>query len=242
MSWIAALLLAALPGQAAQAAVQEARLLVDSYHLGTDRLSRARGLLEESIRSEPDPAALTLLCRTYFLLGDVVDKSGRDKLDDYARGREAGRRAMKAAPGDPEAHFCYAAASGRWGQTRGVMRSLFLLPTLRKEIDTVLKLDPRHARAHVLAGNVDLEVPRLMGGGLAGAERHFRTALELEPRYTAARIGLAQVLIRRKDGPGARAELEKVLGETRPLYLADWTLKDVPKARELEEGLAGRRP
>jgi hypothetical protein len=96
------------------------------------------------------------------------------ELAAYERGREAARRAVEREPRNAQAHFWYATNTGRWGQTRGVLRSLFLLPELRREIDTVLELDPDLVGVYLLAGSVDYEVPGMFGGDLARSEARLR--------------------------------------------------------------------
>src|SRR5512134_4100851 len=64
-----------------------------------------------------------------------------------------------------------------------------------REVDATLALDPQNLRALALSGNVFLEVPDLFGGDREKAEQQFRKALELDPRFTVARVDLARVLI-----------------------------------------------
>jgi predicted Zn-dependent protease len=80
-------------------------------------------------------------------------------------------------------------------------------------------------------------VPRLLGGDLARAEEMFRKGLELDPRYTMLRVGLGKTLIKRGRPDEARRELTAVVEETAPRNPADWTVKDVPEARRLLEGM-----
>jgi predicted Zn-dependent protease len=80
-------------------------------------------------------------------------------------------------------------------------------------------------------------VPGLLGGDLAKAEEMFRKGLELDPRYTMLRVGLGKTLIKLGRPDEARRELTAVVEETAPRNLADWTVKDVPEARRLLEGI-----
>jgi predicted Zn-dependent protease len=162
------------------------------------------------------------------------------RLAAYDRGRELGRRAVELAPRNAEAHVWYGINTGRWGQTKGIMRSLFLLPTVREAVDTTLALDPKNLQALVLSGNVYLEVPGLFGGDKDKAEQQFRRALEVDPRFTVARVDLARVLIATGRPADARRELTRVIEERAPRNVADWTVKDLPRARQLLESLAGR--
>ena len=129
--------------------------------------------------------------------------TAEQKLAAYAEGKDAARRAIELAPRSAMAHLFYGINLGRWGQTRGVLRSLFLLPELRETIQQTLELDPRLPAAYALAGNVDYEVPGFLGGSLDGAERYFRKGLEVDPHFTPLRVGLAKVL--RKQGRAAEA-------------------------------------
>jgi tetratricopeptide (TPR) repeat protein len=224
----------------AQTPVASARALVAAYHEDPARIDRARDLLEAALARDPQVETMVMLSYVCFLHGDVRAATTEDKLAAYERGRQVGRRAVELAPRNPEAHVWYGINTGRWGLTKGVMRSLFLLPTVREEVDTTLALEPRNLRALALSGNVFLEVPGLFGGDRAKAEQQFRKALEIDPHFTVARVDLARVLIAAGRHADARRELERVVGERTPNNLADWTVKDLPRARELLESLKGK--
>jgi len=183
---------------------------------------------------------MVMLSHVQFLVGDVRAATAEAKLAAYERGREIGRRAVELAPRSHDAHLWYAINTARWGETRGVLRSLFLLPTIREELTTLLELDPRSVRAHVLTGNVLLEVPEFIGGDRARAEEHFKKALQIDPRFTNARVDLARAYIADARYADARRELTRVVHETRPSVVADWTVKDVPRARRLLESIKDR--
>lgn len=221
----------------AQSPIEKAKALVGSYHEDPARLDRARDLIERVVKADPQVEGMILLSRIYFLWGDVRAETDEAKLQAYERGRTVGKRAVELAPRSPEAHLWYATNTGRWGQTKGVLRSLFLLPTIREELGIVFELDPKNPGAHALAGNVDLEVPALLGGGLDKAEEHFRKGLKLDPKFTGMRVDLARVLIKKGKYAEARKELRRVLEEREPRNVADWTVKDVKRARELIESI-----
>jgi hypothetical protein len=153
--------------------------------------------------------------------------------------RPAMAQAALADPRNARAHFWHATNAGRWGQAKGVLRSLFLLPEVKRGMETALALDPRFPPAYVLAGTVYYEVPGLFGGDLEKSERLFRKGLELDARFTALRVGLARTLIKGGRIPEARRELRAVLDEKAPSNVADWTLKDSRAARQLLDSLPG---
>ncbi len=236
---VAALLALVLPLSAAARSplVDEVRASATHYHENPARIDTLRASLTEAVKTDPDVDNLIALAEVCFIWGDIRAKNAEEKLGAYDQGREAAKRAVRLAPRSVAAHFWYGTNTGRWGQTKGVMRSLFLLPTVKREIATIMALDPNFPPVYALAGNVYYEVPSMLGGGLDQAERMFRKGLALDPRFTSMRVGLAKTLIKEGRTAEARKELHAVLDEKAPRNLADWTMKDSKRARELLESL-----
>jgi tetratricopeptide (TPR) repeat protein len=237
---VVAVVLVAASAAWAQTPVEAARALVARYHEDPAALDRARDLLDAALARDRRVDTMTMLSYVQFLIGDVRATTAEAKLAAYDRGREIGRRAVELAPKNHDAHLWYAINTARWGETKGVLRSLFLLPTIRQELEILLELDPRSVRAHILAGNVLLEVPGFAGGDRVKAEEHLKKALEIDPRFTNARVDLARVYIADARYADARRELQRVVNETSPSVIADWAMKDAPRARKLLESIKGR--
>ncbi|MBI4246400.1 MAG: hypothetical protein HY614_04345, partial [Candidatus Rokubacteria bacterium] len=142
----------------AQTPTESARELIARYHEDPRRIDRARDLLEAHLQRERPVEAMILLSHVYFLVGEIRAASDEDRLVAYGRGRDWGQRAVELAPRSEDAHVWYGSNLARWGQMKGVLRSLFLLPTVREEIETILSLNPRSVRGRALAGNVLFEV------------------------------------------------------------------------------------
>ena len=211
----------------------EIRAFGSRYHEDPARIDTLRDAMTRAAASDPQVENLLALAQIAFLYGDVRARTSEDKLAAYEQGRQAARRAVELAPRSARAHFWYATNAGRWGQTKGVMRSLFLLPEVKRGMETAIELDPRFAPAYVLAGTVYYEVPGLFGGDLEKSEALFRRGLTVDAHHTALRIGLARTLLKRGRPAEARRELQAVLDETAPSNVADWTMKDVGEARAL---------
>jgi len=218
-----------------------ARALVARYHEDATALDRARDLLDAALAKDRQVETMVMLSYVQFLLGDIRATTADEKLAAYDRGRELGQRAVELAPKSHDAHIWYAINTARWGETKGILRSLFLLPTVKEEIRILLELNPRSVRAHVLAGNVFLEVPGFAGGDRVKAEEHFKKALEVDPRFTGARLDLARVYIADTRYADARRELQRVINQSSPTIVADWTVKDAPRARKLLESIKDRK-
>ncbi len=226
-----------VPLRASAETPADAQALISRYDEDLTAIDRARDLLEDALKRESQVETMIMLSYVSFLWGDIRATTPEEKLAAYARGRELGKRAVELAPRNHDAHLWYAINTGRWGQTKGVLRSLFLLPTLREEIEILLQLDPRSVRAHSLAGNVYTEVPGLFGGDKEKAEEHFKKGLAIDPKFTVLRIDLARLYITTDRYAEARRELQRVIDETAPTFVADWTVKDRPRARQLLESI-----
>ena len=228
------LLLTLVTGAGAQSPLAaQIRAWAVRYHEDPSSIDRMRVELTRAVRTDPSVDTLLALAEVCFIWGDVRAKTTDEKLAAYDQGRQAAGRAVELAPRNAQAHLWYAIDTGRWGQTRGLMRSLSLLPLLRREIDTVLALDPAFPPAYSLAGHFYYEVPAMVGGDIDRAEKLFRTGLKLDPTFTGMRVGLAKVLLKKGRPAEARKELEAVLAEKAPANLADWTMRDSVEAREM---------
>lgn len=233
---LAIVLLLAMGGDAPAAdspLVAELDEAAETYHVDPARLDRVRAGLEKVVEGTPSLAELIAAARVELIWGDVHAKTAQEKIGAYDRGRQAARRAVEQSPRNARAHLWYGINTARLGQTRGIMNSLALLGTVKEEMRAALALDPREPAAYALAGYVNLEVPRLLGGDLARAEEAFRQGLQIDPHYTNLRLGLARVLLRQGRGDEARRELQGILDEKTPTHVADWTVRDAPQARDL---------
>jgi tetratricopeptide (TPR) repeat protein len=225
------------PALARSPLVAELETLAVRYNEDPARLDAVRSGLAQAASREADPETWTALARVCFIWGDVRATSTEQKLAAYAEGKDAARRAIELAPRSAMAHLFYGINLGRWGQTQGVMRSLFLVPELRETIRRTLELDPRLPGAYALAGNFEYELPGFLGGDLDAAERYFRKGLEIDPHFTPLRLGLAKVLRKRGRTAEARQELRAVLDEPAPANPAEWAMQNVPEARGLLDAL-----
>ena len=237
---VVAALFVALPA-VAETPAQTARALIARYDQDITRIDRARDLLEAALVKEQRLDTLITLSYVYFLVGDLRARTDDEKLAAYDRGRKLGERAVELAPREEEAHLWYGINTGRWGQTNGILQSIALLRTVRKEIETILELNPQSVRGRALAGNVLMEVPGFLGGDRAGAEKQFRRGIEHDPHFTGIRVDLARLLIGDGRYDEARRELTHVLEERKPTYIADWTVKDRPRATELLESIKSKK-
>jgi tetratricopeptide (TPR) repeat protein len=227
------------PEAQAQTPAETARTMLRQYQDDPTRIERARDLLEAAVAkgAGTDVPTLLALARAWFLYGEERAKTAETKIAAYERARDVAKRATELAPQNPDAHLWYAITLGTWSQAKGLLRSALALRGLRTEVHTVLRLDPDNVDAHIMAGSIARELPIVLGGDRKQAEEHFKTARRLDPRRTGARIELAQLYINMGRYQDARVELQGVLEERAPSDRARWTVKEVPRARQMLEAI-----
>ncbi|HEX6079336.1 MAG TPA: tetratricopeptide repeat protein [Methylomirabilota bacterium] len=235
---IAVVLVAAAPAPA-QTPVETARGLLKQYQEDPTRIDRARDLLEAAVArgAGSDVPTLLALTRAWFLYAEERAKTPDARITAYERARDLAKRATELAPKDADAHLWYAITLGSWSHAKGLLHSALALRNLRREVDVVLALDPNNIEAHIMAGSIARELPVLLGGDRRESEDHFKTAQRLDPRLTGVRIELAQLYINMGRYAEARRELLSVLNEKSPTDRPRWTLKEVPRARQMLESI-----
>jgi tetratricopeptide (TPR) repeat protein len=115
-------------------------------------------------------------------------------------------QAIGTLPDYANAHYTLALALGRYSQRISILQALAdgLATRVRKHLEQTLKLEPRHAEAHIALGLYHVEVVAKLGALMArltyGASQdaaldHFRRAIKLVPGSPIAHMEYAHGLI-----------------------------------------------
>ena len=110
-----------------------------------------------------------------------------------------------AEPGNANAWYFHAYALGRYSQGISVAKALAqgLGGKIKASLEQAIKLQPKHADAHIALGTWHAEIIDKVGGMVGGltygakkeaGEKHFRTALDLNPDSAIARTEYADGL------------------------------------------------
>ncbi|MBI5240281.1 MAG: hypothetical protein HY926_07390 [Elusimicrobia bacterium] len=198
--------------------------------------------LEDSISllggmDQGDAAVLWRLGRGLLRLGERRPAKA-DKLAEYTRAEGLLKKAVELAPSDPQAHYWYGISMGRRGQVRGVLRSLFLVKPLRREMRAVLELDPKSGAAHHVLGEMLMELPAIAGGSRKEGVRELEKAAELEPDYSPHFTALAEAYLAVGEKAKAEAALKHIFDIKIPADPGEYD-DNVKAARELLEKLGG---
>jgi tetratricopeptide (TPR) repeat protein len=158
---------------------------------------------------------LWMRCRSLIRRGEKRDKKS-DKLSDYDLARQDCEKSVQLQSADANGHFWYGVAMGRWGETKGIFKSLFLVKPIRHEMEETLKIDPKYAGAHRVLGEMLWQIPGIAGGDKKKALAEYETAVKLAPNHSTNYPVLAEAYIHFDRKDDAIRTLNAVLAITAP--------------------------
>lgn len=100
--------------------------------------------------------------------GDQRDDAGAGEaelLAIYEEGESYADRAIEADPRNPLGYYWKSANIGRWGQTKGVLNSLFRAPDMRDLLSEAISYNPAHADSYYVLGQLYARVPGMVSFG-----------------------------------------------------------------------------
>ena len=176
-------------------------------------------------------AGVNAAIKAQVVYATYLEKSDKSKVTLLDEAMAWGEARRAAAPKDPNAHYFFAFAAGRYGQGISVGKALAqgLGGKVRDALLAAIKLEPKHADAHIAYGSYQAEVIDKVGGLVAGmtygakkdsALEHFQKALKLNPDSAIARVEYANGLIM-LFGKGRLADAEKLYKEAAACKPAD---------------------
>ncbi len=161
---------------------------------------------------------------------DIGEQEGDDgkRKALYRKGVDYARRAIAAAPNDPEPHFHLARALGRLALSVGIRERVRFANEIHDEGMEALRLNPNHPGALHVLGVWNAEVMRLSGierffarkmlGGKRFGEAswdkaisYMEKAVEVDPERLTHQLDLARIYVDRKENDKARARFERVI-------------------------------
>ena len=169
------------------------------FHQGKFAESVAAGL-------EAGGAGITAANKAQAIYANGVEPKESAKIALFEEVMKRAEAQAKAEPKNPNAHYLYAYAAGRYSQRISVAKALAqgYGGKIRAALEAALRLEPAHADAHIAMGAYHAEIidkiGALVGGLTYGAkkdagEEHFRKALKLAPDSPIACIEAANGLV-----------------------------------------------
>lgn len=237
---IALLIPSLIKSETKEEMIKKAMYLYENRHLNPSHIKESIALFEKVLSQEPkNQEALWGLSRNYYGCGDTT-KNKKEKLKLYEKGKDYAEKSIEIDEKNPEGHFWFAVNYGRIGQTKGVLKSLFMAPRLKKEFNRTLELNPNHTGALDGLGVLYYTLPGIAGGDVKKSIGYLEKANKIDPNYTVIYIDLARDYIKLKDYKRAKELLNKMLSITTPTHPADFVLKDKPEALRLLKEIEGK--
>lgn len=146
----------------------------------------------------------------YYLGGHERDEPR--KLEAFREGIAAGEAAVRLAPDKPEGHFWLGANIGGRAKVQGALYALSSVPEIRREMETVIKLDEgfQAGSAYLALGQLDLELPDVLGGDPERAVAELERGLKFGENNALLRLQLARAYYQVGRHADARAQAEAV--------------------------------
>lgn len=144
--------------------------------------------------------------RAKSIYATYLEKKDAAKVKLYQEAMQAADALRSSEPKNVNAHYQYAYAAGRYSQSISIVKALKegYGGKIKSALETVLKLDPKHAEAQTAMGAYHAEIIDKVGGMVGkltyGASKdaaieHYEKALKLTPQSPIAHIEYANGLL-----------------------------------------------
>lgn len=150
--------------------------------------------------------------RMHYYIGAHTE-SKKEKKRIFSQGVYYATKAVNAEPEKSDGHYWLGVNNGKYGETRGVLKSLSLVKPIKRGMNKVIELDRSYedGGADRVLGRVFFKVPGFAGGSKKKSLEHLLKSKELGPEDALTRVYLAETLLKHKEIDQAREELEYVL-------------------------------
>ena len=134
--------------------------------------------------------------RACYFLGAVTREAADDdeRIAIFADGIERAKAAIALSPDGVEGHFWLGVLLGVWGEARGVLKSLSVVPDIRREMELCLAREPSvegWGPDRVL-GRMYYKLPFFKGGDNKKSREHLERSLAGAPSNALTRLYLAE--------------------------------------------------
>jgi tetratricopeptide (TPR) repeat protein len=191
-------------------------------------------------------AGITVANKAQSIYANYLEKSEKNRLAMFLEVSERAEAQQAEEPKNPNAFYWQAYALGRYSQGISVAKALAqgLGSKVKSCLETAIKLQPRHADAHIALGAFHAEVIDKVGsllGRTQGASKDqgllmYKTALKLNPASAIAMVEYANGLVM-LEGDKRMKEAEQLYADAAAFDPADAMERlDVEMAKaELED-------
>jgi hypothetical protein len=152
------------------------------------------------------PIGASVACKALGIHTTYLVKKPEDRLERFEQVAELAEQAISVLPKEANSHYRMAFGNGRYSQGISITKALKLgiATKVKHALDTCLKLNPKHAEAHLASALWHAEIIGKVGAMIGGltygakrklAEEHMKTALKLAPKMPIVHVENAQMLL-----------------------------------------------
>jgi tetratricopeptide (TPR) repeat protein len=185
-----------------------------TYGEDTERDKQALAIIDRELAADATNYQwLWRAARVCYFVGEDAPKN--DKLRYFNKGIDAGQRAVAREPNAVEGHFWLAVNHGGFSEQKGVFKALMTVKKIRAGMETVLRLNDRYqdGGAYLALGEMDRQLPRIVGGNLSRAIARLEQGLKVAPHNLELRLALAKAFEEAGRKADAKRELQALLSQ-----------------------------
>ena len=159
----------------------------------------------------------------HYYIGEPPE-SNKEKKNIFSQAIYYAEKAIQLSPEQPDGYYWRGVNNGKYGESRGVLKSLFLVKPIKSDMNKVIELDPEYedGGAYRVLGRVYFKLPGFAGGSNEESLKLLEKSIEMGPEDANTRLFLGETLLAMNDTERAREELEYVLSmEDDPCWKSD---------------------
>jgi len=171
------------------------------YELRDDPVNAFKAIekYEQAFKLNPQSyEASWKIAKTSFYLAEILqDKQDKEKKKKVVeKGVSFAEKAVKINPRGVEGHFWLGVCYTKVGEVKGVLKSLFLIGPIKREMRLVINMDDHYegAGAYTVLGRVYSQVPGIFGGSNKKARQNYEKAKSISPGNSLNLLFLAETL------------------------------------------------
>lgn len=147
----------------------------------------------------------------YHIGNHTADK--KMQQDIFSQAIVLAEKAIALEPEKPDGHFWLAVNNGKFGESKGVMKSLGLVKPIKESLNKVIQLDRAYEEggADRVLGRVFFKVPGIAGGDKDQSLVHLLKSLEYGPNDPMTLLYTGETYLALDQVDKAREALDKVI-------------------------------
>jgi len=199
-------------GQSASELLQQADVLYEDMK-DMASAQEALALYRKALLAADDKyEAYWKISRIMYFIGEHMEEK-KDRKNTFAQAVYHAEKAVALQPEKPDGYYWRGVNNGKYGETRGVLKSLSLVKPIKNDMNKVIELDRSYEDGGPdrVLGRVYFKLPGFAGGSKDKSREHLEMSKEYGPQDALTRVYLAETLLTQDEVDSARAELEFVI-------------------------------